>query len=151
MDKDQNLNLKIENKEVAQFTGMARVQEFVRTVLSVIGMIVVIVILCVIGLLIYGAMSDDSTTTKTTQTNKSQPAVKKSQPSQPAYEPPPRAKIDLTGWRQLRKDMSQNDVRSLLGEPKHIQGGPFAIWSYSNSGSVTFYKDVVYSWQEPSE
>jgi hypothetical protein len=114
-------------------------------------MIVVIVILCVIGLLIYGAMSDDSAPTKTTQTNKSQPAVKKSQPSQPAYEPPQRAKIDLTGWRQLRKDMSQNDVRSLLGEPKRIQGGPFATWSYSNFGSVTFYKDVVYSWQEPSE
>lgn len=151
MDKDQNLNLKIENKEVAQFTGMARVQEFVRTVLSVIGMLVVIVIICFIGLLIYGAMSDDSPSTNTTQTNKSQPAVKKSPPSQPAVEPQRKAKIDLTGWRQLRKDMSQNDVRALLGEPKHIQGGPFAIWSYSNSGSVTFYKDLVYSWQEPSE
>jgi hypothetical protein len=34
MDKDQNLNLKIENKEVAQFTGMARAQMFFETVMS---------------------------------------------------------------------------------------------------------------------
>lgn len=44
MDKDQNINLKIENKDIAQFTGMARVQEFVRTVMSVLGMIVSVLI-----------------------------------------------------------------------------------------------------------
>jgi hypothetical protein len=74
----------------------------------------------------------------------------KIQPSKSASVPAPKlAAIDLTGWRQLRKDLSQPEVRVLLGEPASIQGGPFTVWSFPNNGSVTFYKEVVYSWTEP--
>ena len=50
MDKDQNLNLKIENKEVAQFTGMARAQMFFETVMSFLRMLLSLLELCLLVL-----------------------------------------------------------------------------------------------------
>ena len=157
MDKDQNINLKIENKDIAQFTGMARVQEFVRTVMSVLGMIVSVLlvggIIAVVGFFGW-AMYTDS---QNAQQAKPQQQQSKSQPSKSKQATAPQEQvaipqkpvIDLTPWRQLRKDQTPSEVRALLGEPTHIQGGNFSTWAYANSGSVTFYKEVVYSWREP--
>jgi hypothetical protein len=147
MDKDQNINLKIENKDLAQFTGMARVQEFVRTVMSVLGMIISVLIFGVIiasaGFLGWSLYEDNqSAQNAKPQQSKFQPAkIQQSKPAKPA--------ADLTSWRQIKKDMSMSDVRTLLGEPNRIQGGSFSTWDYPKYGSVTFYKDVVFSWTEP--
>ena len=53
-------------------------------------------------------------------------------------------------WRKLRKGMSENDVRALLGEPELIDGGGFTHWRYPRRGKVTFWRgDGVDNWTEP--
>jgi len=54
-------------------------------------------------------------------------------------------------WRQLRKGMTEAEVRKLLGEPKHIGNyGAFINWDIQGGGSVTFSSDgQVTSWFEP--
>jgi len=53
-------------------------------------------------------------------------------------------------WRKLRKGMSEDDVRALLGEPVRIYGGNLAIWKYPNYGEVVFEENRgVYQWTEP--
>lgn len=158
MDKDQNINLKIENKDIAQFTGMARVQEFVRTVMSVLGMIVSVLIvggiIAVVGFFGWAMYTDSQNAQQAKpqqQQSKSQPAKSKqaTAPQEQVATAPQKPVIDLAPWRQLKKDQSPSDVRGLLGEPNHVQGGNFSTWAYANGGSVTFYKEVVYSWREP--
>ena len=55
----------------------------------------------------------------------------------------------LANWRSLKKGMSYDDVRTILGEPSRIQGGTIAYWFYTNRSSVTFYEDRLDSWTEP--
>ena len=59
-------------------------------------------------------------------------------------------------WRALQKGMNPSSVTYLLGSPNHISSGNFPIYTYSETvnnrtyrGTVTFYKGVVYSWDEP--
>ncbi len=143
MDKEQNLNLKIENKEVAQFTGMARAQMFFETVMSFLRMLLAIVI---VGAILAGIgyfawnIYQDNIQPKTPPTKTSQNKSTATQQKQ---------SIDLSLWRQLKKSMSEEQVRALLGEPLKIDGGAFAFWQYRNGGTVTFYDDKVYSWEEP--
>jgi len=143
MDKEQNLNLKIENKEVAQFTGMARAQMFFETVMSFLKMLLAIVIalavLAGIGLIAWN-IYQDNTQPKT-------PPIKTSQNKSTATQQ--KQSVDLSSWRQLKKNMSEEQVRALLGEPSKVDGGTFAVWNYKNGGAVTFYNDKVYSWEEP--
>lgn len=55
----------------------------------------------------------------------------------------------LSNWRSLRKGMSQDDVRSILGEPEVVRAsGSFTYWNYSNS-EVTFHQERLYGWMEP--
>ena len=143
MDKEQNLNLKIENKEVAQFTGMARAQMFFETVMSFLRMLLAIVfvtgliaIICYVAWAVY----QDNTQPKNTPTKTSQNKSTASQPKQ---------SVNLSSWRQLKKNMSEDQVRTLLGEPVKIDGGTLAFWHYKNGGTVTFYNDRVDSWSEP--
>lgn len=143
MDKEQNLNLKIENKEVAQFTGMARAQMFFETVMGFLRMLISIVIVSAIlaGVGYIGwAIYQDNTQPKT-------PPAKTSQ-SKPSINQPKQA-TDLSSWRQLKKNMSEEQVRALLGEPAKVDGGTFAFWHYRNGGTVTFYNDRLDSWTEP--
>ena len=143
MDKEQNLNLKIENKEVAQFTGMARAQMFFETVMGFLRMLMAIVI---VGAILGGvgyiawAIYQDNTQPKT-------PPAKTSQ-SKPAANQPKQS-TDLGSWRQLKKNMSEEQVRALLGEPAKVDGGTFAFWHYRSGGTVTFYNDRLDSWTEP--
>ena len=143
MDKEQNFNVKVENKEVAQFTGMARVQMFFETVMSFLRMVLAIIvvggIVAVIGFMAW-AFYQDSNQPKTppTKTSQSKPAANQ-----------PKQSSDLRSWRQLKKNMSEEQVRALLGEPAKVDGGTFAFWHYRNGGAVTFYNDRVDSWTEP--
>ena len=53
-------------------------------------------------------------------------------------------------WRKLRKGMSEDDVRALLGEPELIDGGSFTYWRYPRRGEVTFWRGAgVDRWTEP--
>ncbi len=143
MDKEQNFNLKIENKEVAQFTGMARAQMFFETVMGFFRMLMAIVI---VGAILGGvgyfawAIYQDNTQAKTppAKTSQSKPTANQQKQSS-----------DLSSWRQLKKNMSEEQVRALLGEPAKVDGGTFAFWHYRSGGTVTFYNDRVDSWTEP--
>ena len=157
MDKDQNINLKIENKEVAQFTGMARTQMFFETIMSFLRLILailvvggIVLVVAVFGYSIYSdnqqAQNKPAKSAAPKSASSPKPAVKE----QVAPAPQQKPIVDLTTWRTLRKDMSMGDVRSILGEPSRIDGGSFTTWHYPNYGTVTFYKDVVYLWREPS-
>ena len=143
MDKEQNLNLKIENKEVAQFTGMARAQMFFETVMGFLRMLMAIVI---VGAILGGvgyiawAIYQDNTQPKTQLAKTSQSKPTANQQKQTS---------DLSSWRQLKKNMSEEQVRALLGEPAKVDGGTFAFWHYRSGGTVTFYNDRVDSWTEP--
>jgi cytoskeletal protein RodZ len=157
MDKDSsNINLKIENKEVAQFTGMARAQMLFETVMSFLKMLLAIVavagILGAIGYISW-AIYKDSNQPKPTATTKPKAKVDRAQ------EPKVQSKLESTAqpekyesissWRLLKRGMSESEVRSTLGEPHKINGGALAFWHYKNGGTVTFYQDKVHSWSEP--
>ena len=143
MDKEQNFNLKIENKEVAQFTGMARAQMFFETVMGFLRMLMAIVI---VGAILGGvgyiawAIYQDNAKPKAlpAKTSQSKPTANQQKQSS-----------DLSSWRQLKKNMSEEQVRALLGEPAKVDGGTFAFWHYRSGGTVTFYNDRLDSWTEP--
>ena len=153
MDKDHNINLKVENKEVAQFTTPAKIQEWVRAVMSVLGMIVSViivgVIVAVIAFMVWAYYQDSQVQPQKTQ----KPAkLQQAKPSAAAPVSPSVAQkpaVDLAPWRQLSKNQSPDQVRGFLGEPLRVQGGNFTIWSFPNNGSVTFYENKVYMWTEP--
>lgn len=70
----------------------------------------------------------------------------------PGEKPLAAGKSSKDAWRSLSKGMTKSAVRELLGEPgKTRASGPFEYWSYSNNsgGTVTFYDETVYGWQEP--
>ena len=57
----------------------------------------------------------------------------------------------LANWRKLKRGMSEDDVRALLGEPQRIDGGSFSFWKYPNYGEVVFEENRgVFKWTEPS-
>jgi hypothetical protein len=157
MDKDSsNINLKIENKEVAQFTGLARAQMLFETVMSFLKMLLAIVavagILGVIGYISW-VIYQDSNQPKSVATTKPKAKVDRAQEHkvQPNIEPTaePEKSESISSWRQLKRGMSESQVRSILGEPGKIDGGAFAFWRYKNGGTVTFYQDKLDSWSEP--
>ena len=55
----------------------------------------------------------------------------------------------LANWRSLKKEMTYDDVRRILGEPMRVHGGDFTFWYYANKGRVSFYQDRLSMWQEP--
>lgn len=68
-------------------------------------------------------------------------------PSVPAVQPSANAK-DLRNWRRLRKGMSMDEVRALLGEPERVDAGPVTFWRWG-SADVAFMNDGVVGWSEP--
>ena len=55
----------------------------------------------------------------------------------------------LANWRSLKKGMSDDDVRAILGEPDRIEGGILTRWLFTNRGYVRFYEDKLDGWSEP--
>lgn len=55
----------------------------------------------------------------------------------------------LANWRALRRGMTGDDVRALLGEPVRIQGGGFTYWFWDRGGKVSFWQEKVDGWEEP--
>lgn len=56
-------------------------------------------------------------------------------------------------WRRLKKGMSMDTVKEILGAPKNIEAGYLTYWYYASS---TFHSKVifnnnnlVYGWDEP--
>lgn len=55
-------------------------------------------------------------------------------------------------WRALRKGMTKDEVRSLLGEPDYATAsGSFETWYWTKryGPNVTFHEESVYGWEEP--
>jgi hypothetical protein len=56
-------------------------------------------------------------------------------------------------WRKLKKGMTQDNVRKLLGEPLTINSQVYTYWYYSNSVSHSFVifdtDNKVMGWNEP--
>jgi len=55
----------------------------------------------------------------------------------------------LANWRSLKKGMSYEEVRAILGEPTRVQGGSMTYWFYPSRSGVTFYEDKLDFWTEP--
>ncbi|MBN1892334.1 MAG: outer membrane protein assembly factor BamE [Clostridiales bacterium] len=57
-------------------------------------------------------------------------------------------------WRKLKRGMSEDEVRDILGEPSRVTVlGRTTVWYYEGStivgGDVTFSDDNLSSWSEP--
>jgi hypothetical protein len=62
---------------------------------------------------------------------------------------PPAGKED---WRRLKTGMTEEQVKSILGEPLKVQGGIVAKWYYSEdlySAYVGFIYGSLTAWEEP--
>jgi outer membrane protein assembly factor BamE (lipoprotein component of BamABCDE complex) len=57
----------------------------------------------------------------------------------------------LSNWRQLKTGMTPEQVRTILGEPRRIEGGGVARWFYPNGGESGFMDEKLYRWKEPSQ
>jgi len=56
----------------------------------------------------------------------------------------------LANWRSVRKGLTADEVRSVLGEPETVRAsGPFTVWNYANRGRIEFYQEKVDGWSEP--
>jgi len=78
-------------------------------------------------------------------------ALIKTEPSRARSVPAADKWQDLGNWRRLRTGMKPDDVRALLGEPEHVEGGEIATWFWPGGPSVTFMDDKVYHWSEPRQ
>ena len=58
---------------------------------------------------------------------------------------------NLSNWRGLKKGMSEENVRVILGEPKKINMySTWSSWKYANGGDVDFDRNgEVTAWSEP--
>ena len=57
----------------------------------------------------------------------------------------------LTNWQKLARNMSMDDVRTILGEPKRIDSHTITFWIYQNDGQVSFISGKLNSWKEPQQ
>jgi outer membrane protein assembly factor BamE (lipoprotein component of BamABCDE complex) len=77
---------------------------------------------------------------------------------EPSPSPPVSASArwrDLQNWRRLRRGMSMDEVRVLLGEPERVNAGAFTFWHWDSrlghaGPTVTFdNRGRVHGWSEP--
>ena len=63
---------------------------------------------------------------------------------------------DLANWRRLKEGMKMDEVRSLLGEPDRVEGGPVTFWYWVDANTkvyakVGFTSGKVMGWTEPQQ
>lgn len=73
----------------------------------------------------------------------------KSAPTQSEPIPTPTKWQDLANWRRLRRGMSMDQVRALLGEPERVDAGYTTIWRWAYA-NVRFVNEKLDGWSEPS-
>src|SRR5690606_21852951 len=60
---------------------------------------------------------------------------------------------DKKTWRKIKKGMTQDEVRKLLGEPLTVSGGGLTNWYYSESLAHSWVaftdREGVRAWNEP--
>lgn len=57
---------------------------------------------------------------------------------------------DVGNWRRLKRGMTMDQVRALLGEPESVAAGTYlTLWQYPGGANVTFDPDKVDGWSEP--
>lgn len=79
-------------------------------------------------------------------------ALIKAEPSRARPMPASANWRELGHWRQLRREMTMDQVRALLGEPDRVEtNGPLTSWTWGKPGEATlqFYNDGLDSWSEP--
>ncbi len=60
------------------------------------------------------------------------------------------SRYELEDWSKLRRNMSKDTVRVLLGDPLGVSGSGQELWTYPFNGRVTFgYEGKLESWQVP--
>lgn len=71
-----------------------------------------------------------------------------SQSASPANSP---KQSSSQSWRSLKREMTENQVRSILGEPDRIQvTGRFTAWTYPGEGEALFDPNGrLRAWSEP--
>lgn len=53
-------------------------------------------------------------------------------------------------WRKIRSAMTQQQVRSILGEPRSIQvENASTLWSFERGGFAKFQEQNLIAWKEP--
>ena len=77
-------------------------------------------------------------------------SIIKSEPSQGRPIRPSTGWKDLANWRQLRRGMTMDEVRALLGEPERVVGGYLTSWRWADA-EVTFADGELDSWREPRQ
>jgi hypothetical protein len=73
----------------------------------------------------------------------------KSAPSQSQPIPSPAKWQDLANWRRLRRGMSMDQVRALLGEPERVDAGYITLWRWAYA-NVQFANEKLDGWSEPN-
>ena len=73
----------------------------------------------------------------------------KDQPSRSQVAPASANPRDIANWRRLRRGMTMDDVRALLGEPESVNAGYITTWHYPKLAEVSFTAEKVYGWSEP--
>jgi hypothetical protein len=52
-------------------------------------------------------------------------------------------------WTKILKDMTEKQIKDILGEPERILEGVTTIWFYQKGGSVEFSGGKVIKWTKP--
>jgi hypothetical protein len=77
-------------------------------------------------------------------------AVLRAQASRSQVAPASANSRDVASWRQLRRGMTMDEVRALLGEPESLNAGLYTtVWNYPNFANVMFDPEKVRGWSEP--
>lgn len=78
--------------------------------------------------------------------------IKKVEPSRNRPVPASANGRDIANWRRLRRGMTADEVRALLGEPQRVlaPSAYMTLWYYPNQGNVSFTSEQVDGWSEPA-
>lgn len=79
-------------------------------------------------------------------------AIIKPEPARTRPMPAPANWREITNWRQLRRGMTIDQVRALLGAPERVEtNGPLTLWTWGtpNEARLLFFDEGLSSWSEP--